>query len=95
MANKNQDILDNQVDLWSKINRLEERIKLLRQDENLENLPDLRVKVKLARDHLKTLQLDHDAYQLISTVAAELMYESQNKSRSAVNNEMQRKIVMS
>ena len=92
LANKNQDILDNQVDLWSKINRLEERIKLLRQDENLENLPDLRVKVKLARDHLKTLQLDHDAYQLISTVAAELMYESQNKSRSAVNNEMQRKI---
>ena len=52
---------------------------MLRQDENLENLPDLRVKVKLARDHLKTLQLDHDAYQLISTVAAELMYESQKQ----------------
>ena len=92
MANKIQDMLDNQVDLWSEINRLEERIKLLRQDENLENLPDLRVKVKLARDHLKTLQLDHDAYQLISQAATKLMLEAQNKSRSAVNNEMQRKI---
>ena len=49
MANKIQDMLDNQVDLWSEINRLEERIKLLRQDENLENLPDLRVKLNSLR----------------------------------------------
>ena len=89
-ANKLQTKLDTQVDLWGNINTLEERVKLLRNDETLANLPDLRVKVKMSEDNLKSLQLDHDAYEIISVVASELMHDAQNKSRHTVNEEVQR-----
>jgi DNA repair protein SbcC/Rad50 len=89
-ANKLQTKLDTQVDLWGNINTLEERVKLLREDETLANLPDLRVKVKMSEDSLKSLQLDHDAYEIISVVASELMHDAQNKSRHTVNEEVQR-----
>ena len=89
-ANKLQTKLDSQVDLWGNISKLEERVKLLRDDETLANLPDLRVAVKISEGRLKSLQLDHDAYEIISVVASELMHEAQNKSRHIVNEEVQR-----
>lgn len=89
-ANKLRAKLDSQIDLWGNISKLEERVKLLRDDDSLAKLPDLRVAVKISGDRLKSLQLDHDAYEIISIVASKLMHEAQNKSRHIVNEKVQR-----
>jgi energy-coupling factor transporter ATP-binding protein EcfA2 len=70
--------------------QLAERVKVLRNNILLRELPSLEVEITSAERALEVLQFDHDAYQNLARIANAEQVNAQAQSRNQISEEMDR-----
>ena len=80
--------LENNLDEYdsrrASLLQLEERIKLLRNNLLLRELPSIDAKISKMEGELEGLRFDHDAYQHLAQIAEEQQVMAQGQSRSEI-----------
>ena len=82
--------LDNYDERRANVLQLSERVKQLRNNSLLQELPKLESEITQIERELQELQFDHDAYQHIARIATMEQIKSQAQSRNKISEEIDR-----
>ena len=82
--------LDNYDESRANVLKLSERVKLLRNNSLLQELPKYESEITQIENELQKLQFDHDAYQHIVRIATMEQINSQAQSRNKISEQIDR-----
>ena len=85
-----QKSLDNYDERHANLLQLSERVKQLRNNSLLQELPKFESEITQIENELQKLQFDHDAYQHIVRIATMEQINSQAQSRNKISEEIDR-----